>query len=162
MRKTPAHKTVKFLCAGVPFFNPAHKCTLILGFFAARVLRTITSARSPVAGSPWELAPALSRSTRDATEFPRFIANVPDAWYCSSMMTKSHVHDDPLVPIAEAMLLLGIRHRSTILRQIRAGRMNVVRIGKRYKIRSSELAKLMEGKISWDADAPFVQTKPAQ
>src|SRR4051812_43719831 len=60
----------------------------------------------------------------------------------------TNLYADPLLPIAEAMALLGIRHRSTITRQIRAGKINAVRIGRCYKIRASEVLKLAEGKLS--------------
>jgi excisionase family DNA binding protein len=72
----------------------------------------------------------------------------------------ANLYADPLLPIAEAQRLLGIKNRSTLTRQIQAGKLSAVRIGNVFKIRSSELLKLIEGRNPCQDVAQSVPTKP--
>jgi len=68
--------------------------------------------------------------------------------------------DDPLLKLSDALPLLGIKHRSTALMWHRRGKLALIRIGREYRIRASELLRVSKGGMCLEP-APSVATNSA-
>lgn len=53
--------------------------------------------------------------------------------------------DDPLLPLRDVLSLLNVRHRSTVIRWGRAGKIALLKVGKQYRVRASEVLRISQG-----------------
>lgn len=64
--------------------------------------------------------------------------------------------DDPLLRLSDVLPLLGVRHRSTVMRWGRAGKIALVKVGSHYRVRASEVLRISGG-TNWLDNVPSAE-----